>query len=74
MEEGGRVVIAASDQAIWTHLPNIHTVDDLRVPNYLPDGGTRVPQENGTKPAIHITGTITNVVFDTLVVKKGEVN
>lgn len=50
LEEGGRVVIAASYKAVRTLLPYIHAVDDFGVASQIPDCGAAVPEEDGSKP------------------------
>lgn len=52
LEEGGAVVIAAGDQAVWPSLLDVHAVDDLVVASDLAHRGASVPQEDCTEPAI----------------------
>ena len=51
LKERGAVVVAASRQAVWPALLDVHAVDDFVVPCDLAHRGAAVPQEDGAEPS-----------------------
>lgn len=51
LKERGAVVVAASRQAVWPALLDVHAVDDFVVPRDLAHRGAAVPQEDGAEPS-----------------------